>query len=171
MTFQKIAIKDLSFNPFRKISQEWFLITAGEAIESCNTMTASWGSLGHLWKKDVVTVFIRPQRHTKTIINQQSYFTLSFFGKEQKKALSFLGKVSGKDVPDKISQANLHPVKLEEGIAFEEAAMVFVVKKIYHDRIKPENFLVEGISEAIYPEQDYHEIFVAEIEAVYLKSE
>lgn len=67
MAFKEIAIDELSFNPFEKISKQWMLITAGDELKS-NTMTASWGGVGIMWGKPVVTAYIRPQRYTKELI-------------------------------------------------------------------------------------------------------
>lgn len=51
-------------------------------------MTVSWGGIGELWGKDVAMIFIRPQRYTYEFIEREDYFTMSFFEKEYKKALS-----------------------------------------------------------------------------------
>ena len=45
---KEINYKDMKFNPFNLIGDEWMLVTAGDEA-SCNTMTASWGHLGCLW--------------------------------------------------------------------------------------------------------------------------
>ena len=45
MAFHEVPIESLEFNPFKKISKQWMLITAGDEKKS-NTMTASWGGLG-----------------------------------------------------------------------------------------------------------------------------
>ena len=62
--FEKVDIHSLNFNPFDKIGKDWLLISATKSGKT-NTMTASWGTLGHLWNKDVAIIFIRPQRYTK----------------------------------------------------------------------------------------------------------
>ncbi len=79
MSFQEVSIEELQMNPFTKIGKEWMLITAGNE-EKHNTMTASWGGVGVLWGKNVVTAYIRPQRYTKEFVDAQDVFTLSFFG-------------------------------------------------------------------------------------------
>ena len=48
MGFKEVDVKDLDFNPFKKIGDEWMLITAGDE-KKFNTMTASWGGAGVLW--------------------------------------------------------------------------------------------------------------------------
>ena len=42
---KEVSYKDLKFNPFRLIGDEWMLVTAGNEKDGCNTMTASWGCL------------------------------------------------------------------------------------------------------------------------------
>ena len=76
--YKKIDINELSFNPFDEISNHWVLISA-KNNDQVNTMTASWGQLGHLWGKNVATVFIRPQRYTKKFVDAQDYFTVTLF--------------------------------------------------------------------------------------------
>ena len=61
MAFKEVKAEELQFNPFTKIGKEWMLITAGTE-EKCNAMTASWGGVGVIWGKDVVTAYIRAQR-------------------------------------------------------------------------------------------------------------
>ena len=108
---KKIAVKDFQANPFDLIGKKWMLVTA-EHEGVVNTMTASWGGLGHMWNKDVAYVVIRPQRYTKDLVDQEETFTLSFFGEEHRKALGYLGTVSGRD-EDKISKSGLTPIQVE----------------------------------------------------------
>lgn len=76
MAFKEAAIESLQFNPFTKIGKEWMLITAGDEKKH-NTMTASWGGVGIMWGKQVVTAYIRPQRYTKEFVDAEGLFTLS----------------------------------------------------------------------------------------------
>ena len=50
MAFKEVKAEDLQWNPFTKIGKEWLLITAGTE-EKINTMTASWGGVGVIWRK------------------------------------------------------------------------------------------------------------------------
>ena len=59
----KVDVKSLKLNPFTAIGEDWLLLTAGNK-DNANTMTASWGGMGVLWGKNVVTVYVRPQRFT-----------------------------------------------------------------------------------------------------------
>lgn len=168
MAFQEVAIESLQFHPFEKISKEWMLITAGDE-EKSNTMTASWGGLGIMWGKNVATVYIRPQRYTKEFVDRADRLTISFLSEEYREALGVCGKVSGRDVEDKWEMAGLHPYAVDGTTAVEEAEMIFVCKKQYHQEMKPECFDVMDNDEKWYPQKDYHVMYIVEIEKVLVK--
>jgi len=87
MSFHKvIEISNLNFNFVDLISNKWFLITCG-TNEKYNTMTASWGGVGHLWNKEVVFTFIRPQRCTYEFVEKNELFSICFFDERYKDIL------------------------------------------------------------------------------------
>lgn len=166
--FQKIDPYKLSDNIFHLLDKEWMLITAGHA-DSFNTMTASWGSFGVLWKKPVATIFIRPQRHTLSFVETSDMFSLSFLYPEHKNIYSYCGKYSGKDV-DKVKETGLKPIVMPSGtITFEQARLVMECKKLYTADLKKERFNIPQIAEEIYPEGDFHRMFIGEITNCYSK--
>ena len=168
MSFKKADISSLSFNPFAKIGKEWMLLTAGSK-ESFNTMTASWGQLGVLWSRNVFTCYIRPNRYTFEFVEKDEYFTASFFGEEYRNALSFCGSHSGRDC-DKVKETGLTPVELGGSMAFDEADMVFVCRKLYTYDMKESGFVTDdGIAEQNYASAPYHKAYIAEIVGVYVK--
>ena len=79
---EKINVKELNDNIFDTIGKEWMLVCAGNK-EKFNMMTASWGCLGWLWNKPVAVVFIRPERFTHGIIEENEFMTLPFAHKEE----------------------------------------------------------------------------------------
>lgn len=164
---QKIDIKALQGNAVSLFDDKWCLITAG-TTESYNTMTASWGALGELWNKDVCFIFIRPQRYTKEFVEREEYFTLSFFGEEYKKALTFCGRYSGRDC-DKAKETGLTPMSVDGSMSFEESETVIVCKKIAQQDIDPEGFIDKDIGSKNYPTKDYHTMYIGEIIACYTK--
>ena len=92
MAFEEVAIESLEFNPFKKISKEWMLVTAGDEKKS-NTMTASWGGVGIMWGKNIATAYIRPQRYTKKFMDETGMYTLSFLSEDYRNALNVCGSV------------------------------------------------------------------------------
>ena len=167
MAFKEVDIKSLTFNPFTKIGSEWMLITAGDQ-SGYNTMTASWGGLGVLWGKNVATCYIRPQRYTKEFVDARDTFTLSFYPAEKKDALSYLGKVSGRD-EDKIKKVGFTPAFTNGNAYFEEAELVLVCRKMSRTPLRPEQFLDETVDGRWYPNKDYHEMYIAEVIDVLVK--
>lgn len=75
--FKEIKASDIKENICDLLKNNWGLVTAGNS-DKFNTMTVSWGSMGELWGKDSVTVYIRPQRYTEEFMNSNDHFTLSF---------------------------------------------------------------------------------------------
>ena len=80
-----IKPEELNDNTFKLIGSDWMLITSGDK-DVFNTMTASWGSMGVLWHKQVCFIFVRPQRYTFEFTEKYPKFSLSFFEKEHKDA-------------------------------------------------------------------------------------
>ncbi len=169
MSFKKISLSELSFNPFEKIAKEWMLLTGGTP-ENFNTMTASWGQLGVLWNKDVLTCYIRPNRHTYGFVEEGETFTASFFGGEYRQALSFCGSHSGRDC-DKMKETGLIPAEIEGAVGFEQADMVLVCRKLYSYNLEEKGFLTnDGIPEKFFGEGNpYHKAYISEIVGVYVK--
>lgn len=57
MSYKKIDINELKLNPFETIGKDWLLISAKKG-DQVNTMTASWGGIGVIWNKNVITAYI-----------------------------------------------------------------------------------------------------------------
>ncbi|MBQ4153332.1 MAG: flavin reductase family protein [Oscillospiraceae bacterium] len=166
MEYQKIEPSALTLNPFEAIGKSWLLITAGDR-ERYNTMTASWGSLGVLWNKNVATVYIRPQRYTKEFLDRQEMFSLTFFGEEYRDALVFCGRNSGRDC-NKAESAGLTPFFDLPAPAFREGKLILICKKQYAQPLSPSCF-TEAALASHYPAQDYHTVYIGEIIEAYRK--
>ena len=193
MPFIEVSAKDLKTNPFSILYDQWALVSAGgqepvltssgtgqepvltssgtgqEPVLNCNTMTVSWGMMGTMWNKPVVTVFIRPQRYTKKFVDQTDTFTLSFYPKEYKKALGLLGSKSGRD-GNKIAESGLTPYFVEDTLAFEEAHTIIVCRKLFGDQtLDAVKFVDRKLEPEFYPEKDFHRIYFGEVVKVLVK--
>ena len=164
-TFQPYPTELLDINPFSKIGTEWMAVTAGDK-DKVNTMTANWGTLGVLWGKNVVTIFVRDSRYTKEFIDRQDTFSLTFFDisdQENKLALKYFGAVSGRN-EDKIASAKMHVDYAADGTPYiDEGNLVLVCRKLSATKILPEQFLDTSIDDSWYKNKDYHTMYVAEI--------
>lgn len=174
---KEISVEELNENPFKLIGKDWMLITA-EKAERTNMMTASWGGLGLLWGKNVATVYIRRSRFTKTFIDDGNYFSLCVLGEENRKALAYCGKVSGRD-EDKVAGSGLSVEMAEidcdgEKVSipyFKESRLVLLCKKLYCQEMNAESFTEKGknLPDQFYADGDWHVTYVAEIVKVLKK--
>lgn len=162
---KEIRARELQGNFIKMLSEDWALLTAG-TIDNFNTMTVSWGGIGELWNKDVGFVFVRPQRYTYEFIENNNYFSLSFFGGEYKKELGLCGSKSGRDI-DKMDATGFIPVDLGNTVDFEQAKITVVMKKLAYQDMKPDGFLDESIMKN-YANNDFHRIYVGEIVKILL---
>lgn len=164
-SFQPYPIDLVDFNPFTKIGKEWALISAGNKLQY-NTMTVSWGGLGVLWGKNVAYIFIRESRHTKKLIDEGDFFTVSFLNEDYRQALNYCGTKSGKDTRDKFADAGL-TVAFRHGIPYpDEANFVIMCKKMAAVPIDESTFIDNEIKEKWYSgkdEDNYHTMYVGEV--------
>ena len=162
--FTEIKPKDLGENFIKDIADEWMLITAGDQ-KKYNMMTASWGFMGEIWGSDGVAVLIRPNRYTLEFINNNDYFTLSFYG-DNKDIHKVCGSKSGRDV-DKTALCGLTPV-FDKAPYFSQARLVFVCKKQYVQKMESECFTDKEPLGQWY-DNDLHYMIIGKIEKVLIK--
>lgn len=160
-SFQKITSDIVELNPFEKIGKDWMLVTAGNE-EKVNTMTASWGTLGQMWGKDVAFIVIRQSRYTKEFIDREGRFSLSFLNEKRRNLMKFLGAVSGRDV-DKIKEAGVD-IGYHNGVPIvDQANFILICRVMSATLLKPEDFIDKSIDETWYKDKDYHTLYIAEV--------
>ena len=145
---------------FSQFDKKWALLTAGNK-ESFNTMTISWGGAGTLWSKPVVTAYVRTSRLTHDFMDKEDYFTVSFYPEEYKKTLVVLGSKSGRDM-DKMNDSGLTPKAVENSMTFEEAEVTLVCRKLFKQRLNPENIIDEK-AKAFYDGDAEHDMYIGEV--------
>lgn len=140
--------------------KKWALLTAGDK-ENFNTMTVSWGGMGTIWGKPVATVYVRKSRYTHEFMEDNDYFTVSFYPEEYRKVLSVLGSKSGRDM-DKMHGSGLTAKEAGESMTFEEAEVTLVCRKLFRQELKTENMLPE-IAKTFYVGDAVHDMYIGEI--------
>ena len=153
------------YDVFSMFNDRWALVTAG-SLEDYNTMTIGWGSLGTIWGpphkgKPIVTVYVSPARYTHSYLEENDYFTVSFFPEEYRKDLAILGSRSGRD-GDKVALTALEPVAVEHGVDFRQAELTFVCKKLYSHQFELEQVPTE-VADWIYTRVPPHTMFIGEV--------
>ena len=152
----------MTFNTeiFSQFDKKWALLTAGE-LDNFNTMTVSWGGLGTIWNKSVATVYVRLSRYTHEFMDNNDYFTVSFYPDDTKKTLAILGSKSGRDM-DKINGSGLTPVNAGKSVSFKEAEITLVCRKLFRQRVELSN-IPEEIVKACYGSGDPHDMYIGEV--------
>ncbi|MBQ4427618.1 MAG: flavin reductase family protein [Oscillospiraceae bacterium] len=149
----------LTTDIFAAFDKKWAILTAGSG-ESFNTMTISWGGMGTIWNKPVVTVYVRPSRYTYKFMEESEYFTVSFYPEERRSDLALLGRLSGRD-GDKLAKTALTPREVPHGVSFEEAECTIVCRKLYAQDLDRAGMLPEV---ADGPERDdVHRMYIGEV--------
>lgn len=165
--FKEISPIQLRRNTFQLIGKEWMLLAAGNK-DKVNAMTASWGGFGVMYGKDVAYIVVRPHRYTREFIDNEETFSISFFDKEYRKMLNYMGTVSGKQ-EDKLAKMGLKPDFLENTPCFNEANLFMICKKLFRQPLSSDCLLDDTMKKNWYPNSDYHILYIAEILKVYRK--
>ena len=169
MNWKEIRPEELNSNIFEMIGKDWMLITA-EKEGKVNTMTASWGGVGVMWGKNVVGIVIRPQRYTREFVEEAATLSLTFLDESYREQLNYAGCHSGRDV-DKIKEMGLTTAFEGKTPYFQEGKTVILARKLYAAPLDPEGFLDPAICEKMYPQKDFHILYVCEIEKVLCRQE
>ena len=145
---------------FSQFNDTWALLSAG-TTDRHNTMTISWGGMGTLWFKPVVTVYVKPCRYTYQFMNDNDYFTVSFYPEEYKKALTLMGSKSGRNL-DKDAASGLTVRDLGEAVTYEEAEVTMLCRKIYFQDMVPAN-MPQDVVQQHYTVEEPHRMFIGEV--------
>ena len=151
---------ELNTNIFYQFDKKWALLTAGK-MGKFNTMTISWGGMGTLWSKPVVSVYVRTSRYTHDFMDCEEYFTVSFFPEEYRNTLAVLGSKSGRDM-DKITGSGLVAKEVGESVTFKEAEVTLLCRKIFKQRMDPKNILDED-AKSFYNKDAEHDLYIGEV--------
>ena len=165
--FYEISPEELNQSPFQLIGKDWMLVAA-QADGKTNAMTASWGGFGVMWGKNFAFVVIRPQRYTKTFLDQAETFSLGIFPEAQREMLNYMGPVSGR-TEDTIAKSGLTESLVDGAPVFEESRMTLVCRKLFAQPMEEAAFLDQKTVDSWYPDKDFHTLYIAEIEKVLVK--
>lgn len=169
MEWKKTDVMDLELKPVAAFAKDWMALGVRSA-DAMNAMTISWGSIGELWGKPVVTVYVSKDRHSKAMMDEAEYFTVSAFpqARQNREALVYIGSHSLSDEPDKVERAGLTAELSELGNPlFKEADLALECRIIYREEFK-RDLLPEDVR-PMYEEMGLHTFYIGEIVNVYKK--
>ncbi len=158
-------LKKFNIAPLYELDQEWALLTVGNN-KKYNSMTISWGGFGTIWNKPVVTVYVKPIRYTYEFMENNEYFTISFYDEKYRKDLGVMGTKSGRDF-DKVSCTKLTPEFLKNSTTFKESKLTIICKKIYFQDLDIKNIDKNSISQKeidrFYGKEPMHRMYIGEV--------
>ena len=165
--FEKIDVKELD-NAIKAIGTDWMLITVDDVKNNkVNAMTASWGALGYLWRKPVCICFVRPERYTFKLLEDNKEFSIAFLPDDMRDAYNICGRESGADL-DKLQKCGLTTLEIDGISVVAESDTVLTCKVLYEDSLKESGFLDKSLL-SNYATAGYHGVFVCEILGAYRK--
>ena len=167
MELVKIDARELD-NAVKAIGSDWMLITVEDKDNGrVNAMTASWGAMGVLWGKNICVCFVRPERHTYSLLEKQKEFSIAFLPEEYRDAYRVCGRESGRDT-DKLGKCGLTVCTVGNSPIIAEAKVALTCRVLYEDDIKEDCFLDRELLKN-YENGGYHRVYVCEIKEAYRK--
>lgn len=158
---REIDFRDVHLRPFQALDDDWAVLVAGR--EKPNPMTVSWGGFGTLWNRPVVTVYVRPTRHTWGLLNAHPEFTLNFLPETLRPALELCGKLSGRDADKWAASKLTREPSLAVGVPrVAQARLSFECKVLSFFDFDPARFADPSI-QGLYPQKDFHRAFVGQV--------
>lgn len=167
MGFVKIDARELD-NAVKAIGSDWMLITAEDKENGrVNAMTASWGAMGVLWNKNICICFVRPERHTYSLLCENKELSIAFMSEEYRDVHKVCGKESGRDT-HKLAKCGLAVCSMDGVPVIAEAETALVCRVLYEDDIREACFLDKALLKN-YENGGYHRFYVCEIKEAYRK--
>jgi len=139
--FTQISPEEMcnSNNVLTLAGKDFYVITAGKK-DQYNSMTASGGGIGLLFKKPTTWCLLRADRYTLELIQKEQTYTLSYFPDEYKEQLFFLGSRSGRE-SDKMKKVELTSVQTPSGeLTYKEARIILECKLTQITTPQPADF-------------------------------
>jgi flavin reductase (DIM6/NTAB) family NADH-FMN oxidoreductase RutF len=149
------------------MQEEGLLLVTTGADGKPNVMTIGWGTIGSIWARPVFVVLVRPSRHSHSLMEQVSDFTVNVLPRELTTAANLCGSVSGRE-HDKFQEAQLTPIPSREvrSPIIRECVVHYECRTVNRVDMPPDA-LVLSLREQFYKKGDFHRIYFGEIVASY----
>ena len=156
--FKQISPEEISDNVFTLVGKVFPVVTVGKP-NNYNSMTASGGGMGLLFRKPSTMLLFPSKRYTLELIEKEKAYTLSYFSDEYKKQVMFLGSKSGRD-SEKMKEVELTSIQTPSGnMSFQEARLIIECKltQISTPNFPDDFYSQEAIDYMTEPYQDLGE--------------
>jgi flavin reductase (DIM6/NTAB) family NADH-FMN oxidoreductase RutF len=142
-----------------RVDGAFLTVRAGSAT---NTMTIGWALLGIVWGKPMLTVAVRPSRHTFGLIEKSVDFAVSVPATAMSTQLNYCGTHSGRE-SDKYAACGLKTIagRRSQSPIIETAATHFECRIVLKTPIDPKNLAADYAP--FYAHGDFHTLYFGEI--------
>lgn len=170
--FKQISPEEISGDVFTLVGKVFPVITAGKE-EHYNSMTASGGGLGVLFKKPTTWCILQSKRYTLELIEKEQTYTLSYFPDEYKAQVIFLGSKSGRN-SGKMKEVELASIQTPSGaMSFKEARLIIECNLTQITSANPGDFYSQEakdyLNEAYKDANEYRKYVFGEITHIWAK--
>jgi flavin reductase (DIM6/NTAB) family NADH-FMN oxidoreductase RutF len=160
----EVELFDVFHETLDKLAGDGILLVAGDPP---NPMTIGWGTIGHIWNKPMITVMVRPVRHTFSLMESVKDFSVCVLPDQYRKQLSICGTKSGRDM-NKMEHCHLTVEKcIKADASFIAESTIHLECRIVHKHFLDPVTLDAAIIKRHYPMNDYHMIYYGEILGIY----
>ena len=161
---KKVDLFDVFQETLDKLDGNGILLVAGDPP---NPMTIGWATIGNIWGKQIITMLVRPVRHTFGLMEKTKDFSVCVLPDIFRKEIGICGTKSGRD----ISKTEFCKFNIESGMATDsfyiaESVIHFECRIVHKHWLNPET-LEPAIEKRYYPKKDFHMVYYGEIIGIY----
>lgn len=152
----------------RALEGEGAFLVVEDAAGKPNPMTIGWALLGVVWGEPILTVFVRPTRHTCALLEKARRFSVCVpDAGTMKRELQFCGTRSGRD-HDKVKACGLKAAQGQtKGVSVLEACALFFECETVHKTFVLKDQLDGVLKGRYYPSEDFHGVYFGRILTTY----
>ena len=132
-----------------------------------NPMTIGWATIGRIWGRPVMTVYVRPSRYSFSLLENLPEFTVNIPWEDHSNAVAICGSNSGRDM-DKIAACGFS-LGAPEFISvphINECRFHYECRVIHKSNVVNADLDPEIVSRS-YPGGDFHRVYYGEILGVF----
>jgi flavin reductase (DIM6/NTAB) family NADH-FMN oxidoreductase RutF len=162
----QVELSEVFTETMSKLDGDGILLVAGNPP---NPMTIGWGTIGHIWNKQIMTVMVRPVRHTFSMMESVKDFSVCIMPDQYRHQLNICGTKSGRDI-NKLQFCNLTIEKCTKVDSFfiSESTIHYECRIVHKHFLDPAT-LDQVIDKKYYPKRDFHMVYYGEILGIFSK--
>ena len=167
MSKHAIKLFDLWPETTEALTREGLLLCTVGTDGKPNVMTIGWMLGGAVWGKPILTVFVRPSRHSYSRLEGVGDFTVNVLPPERAEAIRYCGAASGRDA-DKFARAGLTvaPAKMVKAPIVDDGLVHYECRVVHRNDVIPERVAPDIIT-AAYPHGDFHRVYFGAVLTAY----